>query len=109
MTEQGRQAEEIRNLAMESLSESKKRKSADDKSPTSSKQNKGSETLCYLRNKYEQDIALREKEIEIEKQKLDLQKAQYEQYVQTQTAMQQQIAQTQQLIFSLFEKLVSNN
>ena len=62
LTEQGRQAEEIRNLAMEGLSESKKRMSVDDESPKS-KRNKGSETLCYLRNKYEQDTALREKEI----------------------------------------------
>ena len=45
LTEQGRQAEEIPNLAVEGLSESKKRKGVDDESPTSSKWNKGSETL----------------------------------------------------------------
>ena len=37
LTEQGRQAEEIPNLAVEGLSESKKRKGVDDESPTSSK------------------------------------------------------------------------
>ena len=40
---------------------------------------------------------------------MDLEKAQDELYAQTQMAMQQQIAQMNQLMFSLFEKLINNN
>ena len=36
-------------------------------------------------------------------------RAQHELYVQTQTTMQQRIAETNQLLLLLFEKLVNNN
>ena len=56
LTVQERQVEEICYLAMKGFSESKERNSADDEFLTLPKQNKGSETFCYLRNKYERDI-----------------------------------------------------
>ena len=67
MTEQGRQAEQIRNLTIERLSESKERNSVDGESPISFNQNKGLWNFVLVEIKYEQDIALREKATKIER------------------------------------------
>ena len=67
LTEQGRQAEQIRNLTIERLSESKERNSVDGESPISFNQNKGLWNFVLVEIKYEQDIALREKATKIER------------------------------------------
>ena len=68
-------AEEIRTLATERLSETRKRSaenlSSDESSPKSSKRrSSGGDTIAYLRDKSEKDFSLRGEEIALRKQEL---------------------------------------
>lgn len=62
-------AESIRTVALENLSETKKRKADDEQSPTGgkSKRNTGSGTMSYLMAKLDSDTKWREQELEIKK------------------------------------------
>ena len=94
-------AEDIRNEAMETLAETKKRKTAEGISPTLSKKRRssGSETVQFLREKMENDNNLKEQELELKKTE---QKQQADMLAHMQTMqmnfMQQQQAQTQALV-----------
>ena len=64
-------AEDARQQAMETLAETRKRKLKDDNS--GSKQNYGSETMVYLKNRAEQESYFKQQELELRKQELALQ------------------------------------
>ena len=57
-----------RNKAMESLGETKKRKSLEDESPQRKSRNNGSETLMYLREKAERDQEMRLEDMRIRRE-----------------------------------------
>ena len=63
-------AEAIRTLACENLSETRKRKS-DDESSTKNKRNTGAGTQAFLMAKLESDNKWREKELELRRQAMD--------------------------------------
>jgi len=82
---------EIRNLAMESHSESNKRKGDDQESTSSSRKSRrtSSDTIEFLKHKLEA-------ENERQREKMDLQRAQQTQFSNVLQQMQQQNAQMQQ-------------
>ena len=101
--EQGKQkdsddAQEIRQNAMETLSESRKRKGTDQGPRT--KRNSGSETMNYLMKRSERDFELRQKEMEIKKSELELQK-------QQQMLIQKQMTQQMELMNSMLGKFIN--
>ena len=82
-------AQEIRKNAMETLSESRKRKGTDQVPRT--KRNSGSQTTNYLMKRSKRDFELRRKEMEIKKSELELQK-------QQQMLIQKQMTQQMELM-----------
>ena len=106
-------AEGIRTIAMENLSETRKRRS-EEESPNSSKQkrNTGSETMVYLRTRAENDLQIRKEELELKKNTLEHEKTQQNQFFtileqqrQMQAAQQQQMAQQNESLIRLVELL----
>ena len=76
-----RKAEDVRQKALETFAQTKKRKSLvldDDETLTSSKRSRsaGTDTLIYLREKSENDQRLKEEELELKKRKQELLEAQ---------------------------------
>ena len=92
-------AQEIRQKAMESLSESRKRQgdNSDGKSPKM-KRNNGSEMLNYLVNGSKLEI--RKQEVELKKTEMELQR-------QQQFFIQQQMNQQVQLMSTMLEKVIN--
>ena len=97
-------AEDVRQKAMESFSETKKRKELGLEDLTSpkkrEKRNNGSETLCYLREKYATEQELRKEELEVKKTELELQKKQHE-------MLMEQMAQQNRVMNTLIDKLIN--
>ena len=83
-------AEEVRKQAMESLSETKKRKSLGMEEGTKPKRNTGSDTMVYLKQCAEQENDIRQQELELKKCELDLHRQQQEHNFQQQTVIVQQ-------------------
>ena len=119
--EDRKRAEEMRNLSMEKLGETLKRKREEDGGATPRKRTSGSETIVYPREKAERDFDLRKEELETKKmdqtQLLQLQMFQYmQQQLQQQQQQQQQQMQLQhqqqqlqtQLLLTLIEILSKN-
>ena len=79
--------EDVRQHAMETFAETKKRKHKDDNS--GSKRNYGSETMAYLKNRAEQESYFKKQELELRKQELEFQQERQEQQ-QQQNLFQQQ-------------------
>ena len=111
-------AESIRNIAMENLTDTRKRKSLDGDSPTSSskKRNHGSETMAFLMAKLDSDKELRNKELEMKKLSLEREQQQsinfqalLEQQRQLQINQQQQNHLMLQLMQSLLQNQANNN
>ena len=67
--QESRKAEDMRNQAMESLAETKKRKTGEGRSPASCKKKRssGSDTMQFLREKMENDNNLKKQELELRK------------------------------------------
>ena len=80
--------EDVRQHAMETFAETKKRKHKDDNS--GSKRNYGSETMAYLKNRAEQESYFKKQELELRKQELEFQQERQEQQQQQQNLFQQQ-------------------
>ena len=99
--QESRKAEDMRNQAMESLAETKKRKTREGSSPASCKKKRssGSDTMQFLREKMENDNNLKKQELELRKAE---QGQQTDMLTQMQTMqmnfMQQQQTQTQALM-----------
>ena len=64
--------EDVRQHAMETFAETRKRKHKDDNS--GSKRNYGSETMAYLKNRAEQESYFKKQELELRKQELNFSK-----------------------------------
>ena len=68
-------AEEFRNVSLETFGETKRRllvETGDDfTSPKQKKRRSGSETFSYLREKNDQELALRKEELEIRKREME--------------------------------------
>ena len=113
LTAESQNAEEIRLKAMETLSDTNKRRASssssdfDDISPKRTKRNNGTDTMVYLKARAEQEYELRQQEIELKKVELDIQKNQQEQALSQQMLMQQQMVQQNQMMLALLEKFVS--
>ena len=93
-------AQDIRQKAMESLSESRKRKGIDSEQSHKSKRNTGSETMSYLINRSEKDFELRKQEMELKKSEVELQREQ-------QMFLQNQMNQQLQVMNKILEKFVN--
>ena len=112
LTAESQNAEEIRLKAMETLSDTNKRRASssssdfDDISPKRTKRNNGTDTMVYLKARAEQEYELRQREIELKKVELDIQKNQQEQALSQQMLMQQQMVQQNQMMLALLEKFV---
>ena len=102
-------AEDVRQKAMESLAETKKRKQIDDSSSCSSKRNNGSETMLYLKVRAEQETNFRQQDLKLRRQELKLKQEKQEQQQQQQTLFHQQMVQQQQLMLAMFNKLVEKD
>ena len=98
---------------MESLSETSKRKSLDksfdEDAVTKTKRNNGSETMCYLKTRYEQDYKLRKQEIELKKHELELQKNEQQQFFAQQHILQQQMQMQNKMMLTMLEKVTKKN
>jgi len=120
-------AEEMRKQAMERMGQTKKRKTQEDNEGDMKdrrKRRSGSDAVEFLKKKCEREMALREKEIEIKKNEQQEKASQFQvmvnqqqtllQAMQQQQAQQQQqsqnlhmiMAQQNQAIMSLLEKVV---
>ena len=113
-----RKAEDIRQKALETFAQTKKRKSLgldDDETLTSSKrsQSAGTDTLIYLREKSKNDQRLKEEELELKKRKQELLEAQQKAQIDQQKdfmntvreSMRQQQQQTQQMMVLMAQML----
>ena len=112
-----RKAEDIRQKALETFAQTKKRKSLgldDDGTLTSSKRSRsaGTDTLIYLREKSENDQRLKEEALELKKRKQELfeaqQKAQIDQqkyFMNTVRESMRQQQQTQQMMVLMTQML----
>ena len=113
-------AEEMRKRSLETMSETMER---NDVQPASKKRNNGTETINYLREKLEREEALRQEELQMKKEEMELSKKREESQStmlmnmcqnmqnQQQLFMQQQAQQQQQsqaLMLALVEKLTKN-
>ena len=97
--------EEIRGMECEKLGETSKRQEPD----TSGRKRKGSEFTEYLKHKHESNreniekqLKIREEELKLEKQRLDIQQDMQSQMLE-QLKLQQQ---SQQAMFNLFQTFV---
>lgn len=106
-------AESIRLLAMENLSDTQKRKIVDDNSPISHKRrNSGSETLTFLMAKLESDKELKKQELEMKKQSIerDLQQQNiFNQLLEQQRQMNINQQQQNQLVLQLIGAIVTKS
>ena len=113
-----RKAEDVRQKALETFAQTKKRKSLgldDDETLTSSKRSRsaGTDTLIYLREKSENDQRLKEEELELKKRKQELLEAQQKAQIDQQKdfmntvrdCMRQQQQQTQQMMVLMAQML----
>ena len=99
-------AESIRQIAMENLSDTRKRKIDVDQSPTSSKKrNTGSETMSYLMAKLEADKEMRKQELELRKKAIDRDLQQQNNFVHL-LEQQRQMNINQQQQYQLMLQLV---
>lgn len=75
---------EMRRIAMETFGESKKRKREEEEEENSkiskknNSRNSGNNTIEYLREKYTQEMSLREKELQMKEKQQELEKQRYE-------------------------------
>jgi len=103
--------EDIRQKALETFGETNKRKSSDGECPKACKRQRssGSETVQFLKQKIDAEVEIREKELQIEKEKLALETVKLNQQQENQNnfmaLMMQQMQQTQQLTSAVLEKL----
>lgn len=125
-------AQDVRLQAMERMSETKKRKGADDsKEKKKVRRSNGNDTIAYLREKAEIETQLRRDELDLKKRDQDNELQRYEQLEHQQNSMvqmlerqsqqqQQQMQQFQmmfvqqqqqqsQIMMSLLDKLASKN
>ena len=113
-----RKAEDVRQKALETFAQTKKRKSLgldDDETLTSSKRSRsaGTDTLIYLREKSENDQRLKEEELELKKRKQELLEAQQKAQIDQQKdfmntvreSMRQQQQQTQKMMVLMAQML----
>ena len=105
---------EIRQKAMESQSQTARRKSdSPENEPKKRLRSSGSETLCFLREKNEADLKLREQELEVQNRKLELEatKIQNDQtnFHNMVLLMSNQIQQNQQMTLTILERLTGGN
>ena len=98
-------AEEVRQLAMENLTQTKKRKSQEEEEPKKAKRNTGTDTIVYLKQRAEQEQELRQQELDLKKQELELQRQQQQQYAQQQNLIVNQLNQNQQMMLALLQKM----
>jgi len=110
------QGKEIRNKAMETQSQTAKRKaetSPDDEKKKKLLRSSGSETVCFLREKAAIESKLREQELELQKRRLELdaEKVQSDQnnFNNMLLLMSNQMNQNQQMTISMLERLGNNN
>ena len=95
-------AEAIRQVAMENLSDTRKRKGDSEESPTGSKKwNTGSETMSYLMSKLESDKEFRKQELELKRQAIDRDLQQQNNFVML-LEQQRQLNENQQQQNQLF-------
>ena len=96
-----KKAEEMRKMSMETYCETRKRSSSidDDESPKSKRsRGSGSETVAFLKSKAEQDAELRQVELKLKKDEIDVQRQQQRALADiiNQMANQQKTTQQQQ-------------
>ena len=103
--EDANKAEEIRVTAMESLSQTMKRKNSEEAGTKSTKRNCGTETLTYLREKYEVESKIRREELELKKAELNVQQQMLQQQMAQQQALQQQIIQQGQITNAILARM----
>ena len=118
-----KKAEDIRLKAMETLSETKKRKELEKDNEDEDDENmsvkpkrvrrNASETLSYLKSKNEDDIALRKEEMHLKMEQQQQQQQQHNDFLQfmqrEQQHQQQQQAQTQQMMAALLQQQQQQN
>ena len=100
-------AEEVHQKALETFSETKKRKGTSPENSKKFKCNSGSETLEFLRTRGEQEYSAKKEEIELRRAEIEIQKQQQTLMQQQQQMMQQQMFQQTQVLTSLLEKIVN--
>ena len=107
------QAEEMRNVSLESFGETRKRKKTEE---DRTRKVRGTETMQYLRERAIKDDEIKREEISLKKEELQLQKEQQNalaeqlrrQHDQTQQLVQQQQHQNI-LLLSLLQRILPNN
>jgi len=106
--QEAQKAEETRQLALETLGETSKRKSDDFENPTTAKKrprSSGSETLVYLREKAAKDRDIKLGEMDLRRQELELRKQEVENTKQQQNLMFEHLqTQNNQLFLLLASK-----
>ena len=101
-------AEEVRDKAMESFSETNKRRNTSpEENSFKFKRNNGSETLCYLKAHCEQNYVLKKEEMELKKAELEIQQQQQHMMQQQQQMLQQQMLQQNKVLTSMLERFVN--
>jgi len=101
-------AEQVRTVAMENLSETNKRKSLDISPTSSKKRNTGSETLSYLMAKLESDKELKKQELEMKRLQIENERNQQNTFnalLEQQRQMQINQQQQNELVLRLMETI----
>ena len=78
---------EMRQSAMESLAETKKRKGDSEGEKRKRKVSNGSETIAYLHKRYEMDSELKREELKLKQEEMNERKAQQESFITQQEAL----------------------
>ena len=111
-TENVQQAQDMRRTSMERLGETSKRNEERKQKDKKRKRSDGTETLSFIKEKAMRDGEYKEKDLELRKQELDLQKgqqriitAQMQQMAQMNAAFMQQQQQQNALLLGLIDKL----
>jgi hypothetical protein len=78
---------EMRQSAMESLAESKKRKGGDQGEKRKRKLSNGSDTIAYLQQRYQMDSELKRDELKLKQEELNERKAQQDSFITQQEAL----------------------
>ncbi|XP_066925215.1 uncharacterized protein [Clytia hemisphaerica] len=105
--------EDIRQKAMESQSQTLKRKSESSDEEVKKRRSSGSDAVCFLREKSEADVKMREKELEVQTQRLQLEatKIQNDQnnFINMFALMSNQMQQNQQMTLNIIERLTNSD
>ena len=102
MEDEKQKAVDIRKTAMESLSQTRKRKVSEESAGKKSRRS-GSEAIDYLREKSREELRIKEEEMQLKKEQQALEVRQHEAGIKRHEAMEQMMAQQQQQMLKLMQ------